>query len=123
VLRNGKSENLTMKLVAAPETPPRQAVTISGRSPFTGATFWNISPAVNEELSLESFREGVVAVEVPEGSIASSVGLQKGDVVLSVNDTKISRTSDLEKATTGRKPYWKLTIGRGGQVFTTVMGG
>jgi Do/DeqQ family serine protease len=123
VMRGGKTEQLALKLMAAPETPPRQAITVSGRSPFTGATFWNISPAVTEELSIETFREGVVAVEVPEGSIASSVGLQKGDVVLAVNDAKISRTSDLEKATAGRKPYWKLTIGRGGQIFTTVMGG
>jgi S1-C subfamily serine protease len=98
-------------------------VKIAGRSPFAGATFVNLSPAVTEEMSIETFREGVVAVEVPEGSLAANVGLQKGDVVLAVNDAKIARTGDLEKATSQRKTYWKLTIGRGGQIFTTVMGG
>ena len=123
VLRDGKPMTLTMKLIPAPENPPREPLKVSGRSPFTGATFVNISPAVTEELSIETFREGVVAVEIPEDSLAASVGLQKGDVVLAVNDAKIARTGDLEKATAARKSYWKLTIGRGGQIFTTVMGG
>ena len=49
--------------------------------------------------------------------------MQKGDVIIEVNDAKIARTADLERATQGRKPYWKLTIGRAGNVFTTVIGG
>ena len=61
--------------------------------------------------------------EVAEASVAANVGIQKGDVVLAVNDAKITRTNELDKATQGRKPYWKLTIGRGGQIFTTVIGG
>ena len=112
-----------MKLVAAPETPPRETLTLGGRSPFTGATVMNLSPAVVEELSIENFRDGVVVSEVAEGSVAANVGIKKGDVVLAVNDVKIARTGDLEKAVQGRKPYWKLTIGRGGQIFTTVIGG
>lgn len=123
VLRDGHSTKLSLKLVAAPEIPPREPFKVAGRSPLTGATFVNISPAVTEEMSIETFREGVVATEVPNGSVAGNVGLQSGDVILAINDVKIARTSDLEKATAGRKPYWKLTIGRGGQIFTTVMGG
>ena len=123
VLRNGHTVALALKLMAAPETPAREPVTLAGRSPFTGATVVNISPAVTEEFSIESFREGVVVAEVADGSVAGNVGIQKGDVVLNVNDTKITRTADLEKATQGRKPFWKLTIGRGGQIFTTVFGG
>ena len=123
VLRNGHTLTLAMKLVAAPETPPRETLTLGGRSPFTGATVMNLSPAVVEELSIENFRDGVVVSEVAEGSVAANVGIKKGDVVLAVNDVKIARTGDLEKAVQGRKPYWKLTIGRGGQIFTTVIGG
>ncbi len=123
LLRRGSKTNVTMRLVAAPETPAREAVTIGGRSPFTGATVLNLSPAVTEEFSIEAFREGVVVSDVPEGSLAARVGVQRGDVILAVNDTKIARTNDLKRATEERRNWWKLTIGRGGQIFTTVIAG
>lgn len=123
VLRNGKKTNLTLQLIAAPEMPPREPVTIAARSPFTGATVINLSPAVTEEFSIETFREGVVVSEVPQNSVAARIGLQKGDVVLAVNDAKIARTSDLKRVTDTPRNWWKLTIGRGGQIFTTAIGG
>ncbi len=36
-LRDGKPLDLSLKLTPAPETPPRDALTIQGRSPFDGA--------------------------------------------------------------------------------------
>ena len=123
VLRNGQKSTLTMRLIAAPEVPARDPVTIAGRSPFTGATVLNLSPAVKEEFSIEAFREGVVVSEVPQNSVAARIGLQKGDVVLAVNDAKIARTTDLKRLTEAPRNWWKLTIGRGGQVFTTAIGG
>ncbi|MDB5597055.1 MAG: serine protease [Hyphomicrobiales bacterium] len=125
VLRKGKTVTLQVKLAPAPEVPPRETVTITGRSPFGGATVVNISPATAEEFSVEGVKEGVIVTEVEEGSSAAAVGIQKGDVVVAVNDTKIARTADLRTAaaTSSRQYYWKLTIGRGGQVFTTVVGG
>jgi len=112
-----------MKLVAAPEIPPRDPVKIKGQNPFTGATFVNLSPAVIEELSVQGVSAGVVAEEIEEGSVAQQLNLQKGDVILQVNNKKIATTHDLEEATGGRSYYWKITLQRGGQVVTTVVGG
>jgi Do/DeqQ family serine protease len=124
VLRDGKALSLAMKLQPAPEIPARDPVKLKGNSPFAGATAINLSPAVVEEFSIDGMREGVVISEIDQDSTAAAVNLQKGDVILSVNDTKISTTRDLEKATNGgRHYYWKLTIGRGGQVVSTVIGG
>ncbi len=123
VSRNGKTLVLSLGLVAAPEQPPRQPVKIAGQSPFSGATVINLSPAVSEEFSLDAFRAGVVVADITDNSIAQQLQLQKGDVLLEVNDVKINRTADLEKISQNRRPLWKLTIGRGGQVFTTVIGG
>ena len=36
---------------------------------------------------------------------------------------KLLYPADLERATQGRRNYWELTITRGGQTFTTVIGG
>jgi S1-C subfamily serine protease len=107
----------------APETPPREEIKLQGRSPFAGATIVNYSPAVAEETGVEDINEGVVIADVEENSTAARVNLQKGDVVMAVNDARIVRTSDLEKAAAGRPRFWRLTIRRGGQVFQTVLGG
>ncbi len=51
------------------------------------------------------------------------LSLQKGDVVLAVNDTKILTTHDLERATSVQHDFWKISISRGDQIITTVVGG
>ncbi len=76
------------KLIAAPEIPPRDPVKLAGTSPFTGATVVNLSPAVEEELSIEGARAGVVIADIAENSPAAAVGLRKGDIVRAVNDVK-----------------------------------
>jgi Do/DeqQ family serine protease len=124
VLRGGKPIMLPLKLQVAPELPAREEIKISsGRSPFIGATFVNYSPAVAEEFSVEQVSQGVVVVDVADGSNAQSLGLQKGDVIVSINDAKIARTKDMEQATAQRRLFWQITIGRGGQLFTTVING
>jgi Do/DeqQ family serine protease len=124
VLRSGKKIVAPMKLAAAPETPLRDAVKIKGQNPFAGATVFNLSPAVIEELSVQGGQaSGTVIAEIDDGSLAQQINLQKGDVILAVNDKKIATTRDLEDATQKRAYYWKITLSRGGQVITTVIGG
>jgi Do/DeqQ family serine protease len=123
VLRGGKPLSLVVKLIVAPEVPPRDQVKLAGTSPFTGATVVNLSPAVEEELGIEGVHEGVVVADVAENSPAAEVGLQKGDIVRAINDQKITSTKDMPRATAGRRSYWKLEIGRGGQLITQVVGG
>jgi Do/DeqQ family serine protease len=123
VLRDGKTVNLTLRLAAAPEIPPRDALKIKARSPFEGATVVNISPATIEELSVEDAHEGVVVADVAEGSTAAEVGIQKGDIVIAVNGVRIAATRDLAAAVNDRPAYWRLTIGRGGETITSVIGG
>ncbi len=123
VLRNGKSEAVPLKLVAAPERPPRDQLTIGGSSPFAGATVVNISPATIEEFSLANASVGVAVIAVQDDSPAALVGLQKGDIALALNGEKIHTTRDLQRAA-GESPYvWRLQINRGGQVITSVIGG
>ena len=83
----------------------------------------NLSPAVIEELSVQGAAAGVVVAEVEDGSFAQQLSLQRGDIVLAINDQKISTTRDLAQIAATRAYYWKITLARGGQVFTTVVGG
>ena len=123
LLRAGKSVSVALKLVGAPETPPRDARKLAGKQPFAGASVANLSPAVIEELGLEKFRDGVVVTEIEDGSIAQQLSVQKNDVIIAVNDVKISNVRELEKLLAGRHSAWKLTIGRAGEVLTSVVDG
>jgi Do/DeqQ family serine protease len=127
VLRSGKSLVAPLKLAAAPETPPRDAIRIKSRSPFQGAQVMNLSPAVMEELSLQSdfenIPEGVVIADVAPNSLAANFGVRKGDIVAEVNGAPIRTTHDLELVTAQRVRVWDLTISRGGQIIRSRIGG
>jgi S1-C subfamily serine protease len=122
VIRAGKQVKLAVPLEIAPDTG-RNEVVLKSRSPFQGATVANISPAVAEELHLDSDFEGVVVAEIPEDSTAASVGFQKGDIILAVNNQKVGKTSDLEKVTGQSARYWRITLVRGGQQINVTLGG
>ncbi len=122
VQRNGKPVKLTVPLETAPDTG-RDEIVIKTRSPFQGAKVANISPAVAEELRLDSNTEGVVVTDLADDATAASVGFQKGDIILAVNNQKIAKTSDLEKATRESARLWRIVVVRGGQQINVTLGG
>jgi len=123
VLRGGQRNTMTVKLAPAPETRPRQPIVIRGRWPLSGVTAMNLSPAVAEELSVDTASEGVVVSEVVDDSPAAGIGLRKGDIIVAVDGDKVENSRDLGKMGRERQYYWKLTIQRGAEVITTIVGG
>lgn len=122
VQRGGKTVKVNIPLEIAPDTN-RDEITISARSPFQGARVANISPAVAEELRLDSNAEGVVVIDLEDGAPAAGVGFQKGDIILAVNSQKIARTSDLDKAAKASARVWRIVVVRGGQQINVTLGG
>ena len=122
IQRNGKPVKLTVPLETAPDTG-RDEIVIKSRSPFQGAKVANISPAVADELHLDSNTEGVVVIDLADDATAASVGFQKGDIILAVNNQKIAKTSDLEKATRESARLWRIIVVRGGQQINVTLGG
>jgi S1-C subfamily serine protease len=122
VVRGGKETKLAVVLESAPDTP-RDELTIQSRSPFMGVKIANISPALADEMRLGASAEGVVVLDVAQGSMAQSLGFQRGDVITEVNGDKITRTRDLDRLTRDRQRLWKITIVRGGQTLSVTFGG
>src|SRR5205809_2314537 len=122
VVRGGKESKIAVALETAPELP-RDEILIESRSPFTGAKVANLSPALADELRLDSSTAGVVVVEVADGTLAQQFGFQRGDVLLGVNGAKIAKTADLQKAAQASARVWRVTIQRGGQQISAVFGG
>jgi Do/DeqQ family serine protease len=120
--REGRASTVSVPLETAPDRP-REELVIRSRSPFAGAKVANLSPALAEELRLDESAEGVVIVEVAGGSTAASLGFRPGDVVVSVNGTRIARTQDLDRATSETGRQWTITILRGGQQLNVTLRG
>ncbi|MGY4307997.1 Do/DeqQ family serine protease [Bradyrhizobium sp. USDA 4369] len=122
VQRSGKPVKVAVALETAPDTG-RNEMVINGRSPFQGAKVANISPAVADELHLDADTEGVVVLEPGDGTTAANVGFQKGDVIMAVNNQKIAKTADLDKASREQARIWRITVLRGGQQINVTLGG
>jgi S1-C subfamily serine protease len=124
VMRGGKRVVVPVKLQTPPETRPREPIKIRSRSPFAGATAVNMSPAVADEMQLETSADGVALAEIDSGSVAQRVGFQKGDVILAINGERVTSSKDLERMIArGGQGMWQITINRGGKVMTSVLGG
>jgi Do/DeqQ family serine protease len=122
VQRAGKTVKLTVPLESAPDAG-RDEIVLTTRSPFQGARVANISPAVADELHLDSDTQGVVVTDLADNGTAASIGFQKGDIILAVNNQKIVKTSDLEKATRETVRIWRIVMVRGGQQINVTLPG
>jgi len=122
VVRAGKELALNVALEAAPDTPHEELV-IASPSPFQGAKVSNLSPALADRLRLDPSAQGVVIVEIANGSPAQSLGFQPGDLVLSVNNARIAKTRDLERIAGQATRRWSITIVRAGQQLSVELRG
>ncbi|HEU0161550.1 MAG TPA: Do family serine endopeptidase [Rhizomicrobium sp.] len=122
VLSGKDARDVTVALALPPETPPREATTIAGRNPLTGARVQNLSPAVNTELQLDVMQKGVAIVSVSAGSIAGRYGFQPGDIVRNVNGAAITRVGQLVGILNGAA-RWDMVVERGGRNLTLSVDG
>ncbi len=123
ILRGSGEQELTVSLEPAPETVPRDPRRIEGYSPFAGITVANLSPAVAEELRLDTFEQGVVVMELEPGSTANRVGLEIGDILLAVNGREIANSRELQRIARGDPGVWRIEIKRGDRVLRIALRG
>jgi S1-C subfamily serine protease len=113
---------INIALRTAPDIP-RDEITIRSRSPFSGMKVANLSPALADELQLQNVDSGVVILDVDNGSYASNLGFQRGDVIQEVNGVHIGKTKELEAAAKTPNGAWRIVVIRRGQKISAVFGG
>jgi Do/DeqQ family serine protease len=121
IQRSGRETMVTVALEVAPELP-RDEIVIESRSPFQGVKVSNLSPSLADQLRLDPGAEGVVVVEVANGSIGQRF-FQPGDVLLTVNNQKMTSTSDLDRLSRQQARLWRIVIRRGGQQMSVELRG
>jgi len=119
IIRDGHRVSVVLPLAAAPEIPARDEWVVSGENPLQGAKVANENPALANEAGIP-YRPGTVVVSaVNNPSYAARFGVQPGDVLVSVNGTRIDSVKTLRSVLgQERTGGWTLSIDRQGRTLS-----
>lgn len=116
VMREDQEKEIQFIASAPPEAPSGKPVKIKHKGLFAGLTVTNLSPAVAVKLGIDDNQAGVVVVD---GMSANGwMVLQKGDIILNVNNKTIETVEDLQGQLTSNSRSLTLTLKRGSQILT-----
>lgn len=123
VVRRGERRirfRLIMK--APPETVPRDEQLLTGRTPLSGATIANLSPALAQEIG--AFKNsGVVVLSVEPGSPAARYRFRQGDLILELNGREMKSADQLSRRARRAKSVWRFKVDRDGRIIRFSVGG
>jgi Do/DeqQ family serine protease len=111
--RGSETKQVSVALIAAPETVQREETTITGQSPLAGVVVANLSPAVADELGLDGQERGVVVTKVQDGPAQQF--LAKGDLLREVNGVAIESVDVLRRVLQKPGRGWVIGFERNGQ--------
>ena len=112
VIRKNKPVEIDIALVAPPAAGKDDIKNLSGQHPLDGARVSNILPALADEMGLNQ-TDGVVVLSISNGSIAQNLGFRAGDIIVEIAGAPIANVAELEKAVSGRKRLWQVSVKRG----------
>ncbi|MBM3564884.1 MAG: Do family serine endopeptidase [Alphaproteobacteria bacterium] len=120
--RKGETKEVRIALKAPPEDPARDLTKIAGANPLAGAIIANMSPALADELGVDRFSPGVHVIQIQGRSPAARFGFQPADALREINGRKIRNVQDVKAALDVSADRWAITIERGGQPLSLVVG-
>jgi len=118
VARQGRLVNLSISLVAPPVEPAANRTWAPSTSPLRGARLASLSPALAEEIGLDSALSGVVVLEAGTGSGASRLGVAAGDIIRSINEREVSTVDEVLAFQRPAFRAWSIRLTRAGQEIT-----
>ncbi len=109
---DGESD-LVVRLVSAPDDPPRTREVFDNQSYFPKLIISSINPAVQAELGLTWDVEGFVVLD--PGPVAGRIGLRAGDILQAANDEVFGSAAELDDILKKNARAGSLLIQRGSQ--------
>lgn len=98
VLRQGKKQSIQVSIAPMPGEQQVAAAAVGpGANDGLGLTLGKLTPEMREQLQIDPAVSGVVIQEVVPGSSAARKGIQKGDVIISVNQNPVGNPDDVTK--------------------------
>ncbi len=122
VMRRGRITSVQVPLAEPPQPGPDDVRNLSGSHPFDGARVMNLLPGVADELGIDE-TEGVAILSVRPRSYAARLSLRPRDVIVSVQERRITSIRDLEQILQERPRVWVLGIKRAGRLLNVQVPG
>ncbi|MGE4219148.1 MAG: DegQ family serine endoprotease [Alphaproteobacteria bacterium] len=122
ILRDGRERMMGIALVAPPEVPRRQETVLEGRHPLAGAKVANLSPALAEELGVDSDLTGVIVLAIARDAPVARLGIRPGDQILRINGQPVTNVDAVLGAVRTPLARWTYTIRRQGREINVEVG-
>ena len=122
-LRDGRQGSVAVPLAAAPSASADNLVTITGNSRFGGTSAETVTPDVAQEFGLPFNARGVVVTAVEGGSPAERMGLETGDIILSLNGRDMTDAQAFRSLVQSRPQSWQIVVQRGSRVLRSFVSG
>ncbi len=103
VLRNGQQKAFSVSLGTFPEETAEED-SAGARKGKLGMTLRDLTPSMAERLELPRGAKGALVWEVEPGEPAEEAGLQRGDVIVSLNGRAVSGVEEFERAVEAARP-------------------
>ncbi|MCJ7871656.1 trypsin-like peptidase domain-containing protein [Phaeobacter sp. J2-8] len=92
-VQNGEVRAASVDMIAPPDLPPRDEVTLGARDLLTDLRIARLNPAVRDELGFGEDAEGVVVLAT--GEIGARLGLREGDILLAIGRNVVVEPGDV----------------------------
>ena len=112
VRRGDDLSQVTIDLIAPPDSPPRDLRRVEGPSALRGLEIARINPAVIAEMDLPLDASGIVVTDLRD--FAARTGLRLGDVILGINGFRVETPEDVILAAAEPVRNWSLDVLRAG---------
>jgi serine protease Do len=123
VIRDGKRMTIDATIKELQDKQIASAEGDTGVGSSWGLTVQDLTPEISQQLGIDN-RKGVVVRSVRADSPAAEAGLQSGDVILQVDNTKVASAdefADAAKAAQKDKKSSRLLVQRGKSTIYTVI--
>lgn len=114
--QDGAERVFDVALVPPPDDPPREAIELGERTVMPGLQVARANPAVIAEYGLSLNASGVVVTD--PGRTGLRAGLQRGDVLLAINDEPVERPRDVRRALRDPGRRLEVVLARDGRRVT-----
>ncbi|MGB7335862.1 MAG: Do family serine endopeptidase [Salaquimonas sp.] len=107
---------VTLRLMEAPESTPRDDTRIDAGAVLGGALVANLSPAVAQQVGVSSTSDGVIVLDVPRRTRAEANGVRKGDIIVAINGIEVKDVADVVSITSKEsRRGWQVLLERAGR--------